>query len=168
MASSSPTTIRQTGEKSLEVVGYSYDPQVWNLLEALDRQGWVDEDRTFQWTKWMNTEEAMSLMYDSAARARATPQQFAKLLTVFARQERFIDEAMLNFWKPVRYATRTGPNTQIRSRCASCNAAASWQRLVACSSRVISSRSKGLTRSAPASRAGVAGSARWRRAPPCP
>lgn len=31
--------LSQTGEKSFEMVGYDYDPQVWNLLEALDRHG---------------------------------------------------------------------------------------------------------------------------------
>lgn len=49
--------------------------------------------------EWMEAEEAARLLSRAEALAQATPQQLARLLTVFARQQRFIDGAMLNFWE---------------------------------------------------------------------
>jgi Family of unknown function (DUF6508) len=90
--------LRQTGENSFEIVGYTYDPQVWAFLDVLERYGWVYGDETFGWTQWAQTDEAGQLRDDPGTLAQATSLQLARLLTVFARQERFSDGAMLSFW----------------------------------------------------------------------
>lgn len=91
--------VRQTGEKSFEMVGYAYDPQVRAFLAMLGRYRWVYSDETFSWTEWAQTSEATQLRDDPDTLAKATPLQLARLLTVFARQERFNDGAMLGFWE---------------------------------------------------------------------
>lgn len=91
--------LRQTGEKSFEMVGFDYDPQVRVFLEVLGRYGWVYSDETFSWTEWIQTSEATGLRDDPSMLAQATPLQLAQLLTIFARQERFSDGAMLSFWE---------------------------------------------------------------------
>jgi len=90
--------LRQTGEKSFEMVGYSYDPQVWAFLDVLERYGWVYNDETFSWPQWAQRGEAGQLRDDPSVLAQATPLQLARLLTVFARQERFSEGTMLGFW----------------------------------------------------------------------
>ncbi len=90
--------VRQTGEKSFEMVGYAYDPQVRAFLDVLGRYRWVYSDETFGWPEWTRSEEAKRLRDDPSVLAQATPLQLARLLTVFARQERFNDGSMLGFW----------------------------------------------------------------------
>lgn len=91
--------LKQTGENSFEMVGYAYDKQVEHLIDALVRRGWIYNDESFQWTNWMQTEEAQHLRDNPAALATATPLQLARLMTIFVRQERFSDGAMLSFWE---------------------------------------------------------------------
>lgn len=91
--------LKQTGENSFEMVGYTYDEQVDHLIDALSSRGWIYNDAGFQWTNWIGTEEAQMLRDDPAALADATPLQLARLMTVFARQERFSEGAMLSFWE---------------------------------------------------------------------
>lgn len=83
----------------IQMRGYAYDPQVGALLRTLDEFGWVYQDERFQWPQWAQTPEARALRDDPAVLARATPAQLARLLTVFARQERFSDGARLGFWE---------------------------------------------------------------------
>lgn len=90
--------LRQTGENTFRMEGYDYDPQVWAFLDVLGRYGWVYSDETFGWPEWTQTSEARQLRDDPGVLAQATPLQLARLLTVFARQERFSDGAMLGFW----------------------------------------------------------------------
>ena len=91
--------LRQTGEKSFEMVGYAYAPQVRAFVDVLYRYGWVYSDETFGWPEWAQTDEAAQLRDDPDTLAQATSLQLARLLTVFARQERFNDGAMLGFWE---------------------------------------------------------------------
>ncbi|ALW90519.1 DUF6508 domain-containing protein [Deinococcus actinosclerus] len=83
----------------VQMRGYAYDPQVARLLRTLDEFGWVHADERFQWPRWAQSPEARALRDDPAVLARATPVQLARLLTVFARQERFSDGARLGFWE---------------------------------------------------------------------
>ncbi|QFP78406.1 hypothetical protein DAAJ005_14080 [Deinococcus sp. AJ005] len=110
--------LRQTGEKSFEMVGYAYDPQVRAFLDVLGCYGWVYSDDIFGWPEWAQTDEARQLRDDPGTLAQATPIQLARLLTVFARQERFNDGAMLGFWESgvllgtLRRAEQLATNTQ--------------------------------------------------------
>ncbi len=83
----------------VQMRGYAYDPQVARLLRTLDEFGWVYGDERFQWPQWAQTPEARALRDDPVVLARATPAQLARLLTVFARQERFNDGSRLGFWE---------------------------------------------------------------------
>lgn len=49
----------------------------------------------FDWGLWKETEEARALHANFNLLAQATPQQLAQLLTVFIRQERFLEGALL-------------------------------------------------------------------------
>ncbi|GGM49732.1 hypothetical protein GCM10008956_27350 [Deinococcus arenae] len=92
-----PAVVRPDG--GIQMRGYGYDPQVGALLRTLDEFGWVYQDERFQWPQWAQSPEARALRDDPAVLARATPAQLARLLTVFARQERFSDGARLGFWE---------------------------------------------------------------------
>lgn len=85
----------QTSPGHFEMHGYTYDPQVGCLLDTLLTLNWV---HSFDWPEWMQTPEAQSLKDDPQVLAQATPEQLARLMTIFARQERFSDGAMLGFW----------------------------------------------------------------------
>lgn len=89
----------ETAPNRFEIRGYVYDPQVWNLVRTVDQHGWIHGDEGFQWTEWIKTDEARTLRDDPAALDQATPEQLARLITIFARQERFSDGAMLGFWR---------------------------------------------------------------------
>jgi hypothetical protein len=87
--------IEQTAPHHFEMRGYTYGPQVHRLLDALYALNWV---YPFDWPEWAQTPEAQSLRNDPQVLAQATPDQLARLMTVFARQERFSDGTMLDFW----------------------------------------------------------------------
>lgn len=55
---------------------------------------WVLRD--FNWPEWNGTEEAKALNRDSNLLAKATPRQLAQLLTVFIRQDRFVEGRLLD------------------------------------------------------------------------
>lgn len=92
-----PVVVRPDG--GIQMRGYAYDPQVGRLLRTLDEVRWVHGDDGFQWLEWIQGEEARSLRDDPAALAQASAPQLARLLTVFARQERFNDGSRLGFWE---------------------------------------------------------------------
>lgn len=52
-------------------------------------QGWVLTG--WDWPAWTKTEEAIRLRDDPQALAAASPDQLARLLTVFIRQDRFVE-----------------------------------------------------------------------------
>ncbi len=54
--------------------------------------GWVIRD--FDWGTWMQTPEAKSLRDDLQVLTQATPEQLARLLTVYSRQDRFSEGAL--------------------------------------------------------------------------
>ena len=80
----------------LSVVGYTYDPQVNRLRDTLYDLQWV---QVFPWLEWAKTSEAQALQTDPDALAQAAAEQLAHLMTVFVRQERLSDGAMLEFWE---------------------------------------------------------------------
>lgn len=82
-----------------EMRGYTYNEQVWRLIDTAHEHGWVYNDDTFQWMNWMQTQEAQTLRDDPAALTTATPLQLARLMTIMARQERFCEGGMLDWWK---------------------------------------------------------------------
>ena len=92
-----PAVVRPDG--GIQMRGYAYDPQVGRLLRTLDEVHWVHGDDGSQWPEWIQGEEARSLRDDPAALAQASAPQLARLLTVFARQERFNDGSRLGFWE---------------------------------------------------------------------
>lgn len=49
----------------------------------------------FDWGEWIGTEEARILRDSPDALSSATAEQLAKLLTVFIRQDRFVEGALL-------------------------------------------------------------------------
>lgn len=69
-------------------------PVVTEFLQAACDGGWVLRD--FDWPEWKETEEAIMLYRDPDALARATPRQLAQLLTVFIRQDRLVEGALLD------------------------------------------------------------------------
>lgn len=77
----------------------SYHPEVLRFLHVIEQHGWVYGSPDFQWPTWMQTEEAARLRDDPTALASATPEQLAKLLTVFDRQERFCEGSMQGFYR---------------------------------------------------------------------
>ena len=72
----------------------SYEPIVDAFVETAYSQGWVLKD--FDWPAWAKSAEARSLRDDEAAIGQASPEQLARLLTVFIRQDRFVDGALLD------------------------------------------------------------------------
>ena len=54
---------------------------------------WVLRD--FSWPEWKDTEEAIALYRDPDVLAQATRRQLAQLLTVFIRQDRFVEGGLL-------------------------------------------------------------------------
>lgn len=71
-----------------------FSPVVEEFVQAAYDGGWVLRD--FDWPGWKETEEAIALDRDLDALARATPRQLAQLLTVFIRQDRFVEGALLD------------------------------------------------------------------------
>lgn len=88
--------LRQTGEKSFEMVGFDYDPQVLDFWDAAERHGWLQH---FDWMSWSDTDEARNLRENPEVLAQASPEQLSRLLSMFARMERFGDGAWLSFWE---------------------------------------------------------------------
>ena len=87
--------LRQTGEKQFEIVGYQYDPLVWKFWEVLDNHGWLI---TFNWMEWTETAEAQHLRSSPTAITQASSEELSKLLSMYARMERFSEGAWLSFW----------------------------------------------------------------------
>ncbi len=88
--------LRQTGEKAFEIVGYHYDPQVYEFWEAAEQSGWLQH---FDWVSWSTSEEATTLRYNPEAVRQATPEQLSRMLSMFTRMERFGDGAWLELWE---------------------------------------------------------------------
>lgn len=88
--------LRQTGEQSFEAAGYTYDPQVYAFWDAAEDAGWL---QPFDWMSWSDTDEAIALRYQPDAVSQATPEQLSRLLTTFARAERFGDGAWHALWE---------------------------------------------------------------------
>jgi len=61
------------------------------FVQVAYEMGWVWD---FDWVTWMQTPEATNLRDNPLALAHATPDQLAKLLTVFIRQDRFCEGAL--------------------------------------------------------------------------
>lgn len=68
-------------------------PVASGFVKAAYESGWVL--REFGWSEWMSTKEAMALYHDPQKLAQATTQQLAQLLTVFIRQDRFVEGGLL-------------------------------------------------------------------------
>lgn len=88
--------LRQTGEKAFEMVGYHYDPQVYEFWEAAEQSGWLQH---FDWMAWSETDEALALEDRPGAVEQASPEQLSRLMTKFSRAERFEDGAWLALWE---------------------------------------------------------------------
>ena len=88
--------LRQTGERSFDVVGYNYDPLVQQFWNVLDEHDWL---YAFNWMEWSETDEAHRLCSDPAAMAQASSKDLSKLLSMYARMERFGDGAWLSLWE---------------------------------------------------------------------
>lgn len=88
----SPMQQAEDGAYTMPYVTLS--PVVEEFVQAAYDGGWVLCD--FDWPKWKETEEAITLYRDPDALTRATPHQLAQLLTVFIRQDRFVEGALLD------------------------------------------------------------------------
>lgn len=62
------------------------------FYEAVYKLGWVTQ---FQWSEWMHTPEGREFTEKPDRIAEATPDQLAKVITVFVRADRF-NEGLLN------------------------------------------------------------------------
>lgn len=76
----------------------TYHPEVGRFVRTLERHGWVYESPDFLWGPWLRTPEAAKLLSGETLPA-ATPEQLARLLTVFARQERIVDGSRLEMYQ---------------------------------------------------------------------
>jgi len=74
-----------------------YPPVVDELIATAYEDDWVR--RNLDWTTWLTTTEAQSLVNDAGAVEQATTEQLARLLTAIVRQERFTDGAILGALK---------------------------------------------------------------------
>lgn len=72
-------------------------PAASEFVQAAYDGGWVLQD--FNWSDWKDTEEARDLYRDPDLLAQATPHQLAQLLTVFIRQDRFVEGGLLGDFK---------------------------------------------------------------------
>jgi hypothetical protein len=72
-------------------------PVASDFVQAAYDAGWVLQD--FDWPEWKDTEEAKALYRDPDLLAQATPHQLAQLLTVFIRQDRFVEGGLLGDFK---------------------------------------------------------------------
>ena len=76
----------------------TYHPEVGRFVRTLERHGWVYESPDFLWGPWLRTPEAAGLLSGETLPA-ATPEQLARVLTVFARQERIVDGSRLEMYQ---------------------------------------------------------------------
>ncbi|MHA0034652.1 DUF6508 domain-containing protein [Deinococcus sp. PESE-13] len=76
----------------------TYHPEVGRFVRTLERHGWVYESPDFLWGPWLRTPEAAGLLSGETLPS-ATPEQLARLLTVFARQERIVDGSRLEMYQ---------------------------------------------------------------------
>lgn len=76
----------------------TYHPEVGRFVRTLERHGWVYESPDFLWGPWLRSPEARALMSGETL-GQATPDQLARLLTVFARQERIVDGSRLEMYQ---------------------------------------------------------------------
>lgn len=85
----------QQAEDGVYTMPYvTFSPVVAEFVEAAYDGGWVLRD--FDWPEWKETEEAIMLYRDPDTLGRAAPRQLAQLLTVFIRQDRFVEGALLD------------------------------------------------------------------------
>ncbi|SEJ85642.1 NTP pyrophosphatase, house-cleaning of non-canonical NTPs [Deinococcus reticulitermitis] len=75
----------------------AYHPEVAHFVRVLERCGWVYESPAFLWGPWLRTPEARRLISGESL-AEATPEQLARLMTAFARQERIVEGSRLEFY----------------------------------------------------------------------
>lgn len=75
----------------------AYHPEVAQFVRVLERCGWVYESPAFLWGPWLRTPEARRLISGEALN-EATPEQLARLMTAFARQERIVEGSRLEFY----------------------------------------------------------------------
>jgi hypothetical protein len=68
---------------------YSFSKNAESFIKTCRECGWILGD--FDWGTWKDTSKAMESRDNPDAMARATPDKFAKLLTVLVRQERFCE-----------------------------------------------------------------------------
>jgi len=64
-----------------------YSPEAHRFMEAVSELRWV---QPFDWPAWMDTDEARALERLEGL-ASATPEQLSRVLTVLARQDRFVE-----------------------------------------------------------------------------
>lgn len=81
----------EDGAYTMPYVNFSLP--VEEFVQAAYDGGWVLGG--FDWPKWTETEEARTLFRDPDTLSSATPRQLAQLLTVFIRQDRFVEGALL-------------------------------------------------------------------------
>lgn len=65
------------------------DAVISSFIRMLYDENWII--RGFEWHRWAREEEAKALFRDSAALARAEPDQLARLLSTILRQNRFCE-----------------------------------------------------------------------------
>lgn len=70
----------------------SYADEVREFEQVAYAEGWVLD---FDWSEWQQSAEAHWLYYYRDALDAATPEQLARLLTLFIRQDRFIEGGLL-------------------------------------------------------------------------
>lgn len=79
--------------------GYSLSPDASRFVRDAYDLDWVTE---FDWPSWIGTAEATEFVDDPKRVERATPDELAKLLTVYIRQDRFVDGELANAFESGR------------------------------------------------------------------
>lgn len=71
---------------------FHFSREASSFVKTAYNLGWVRPD--INWGEWQHTEEVEILRTDREELAEATPEQLAKLLTLYIRGERFCDGAL--------------------------------------------------------------------------
>lgn len=75
---------------------FEFSETATRFMRMLQEAGWI---QNFNWIAWAHGTEGQKLVREPGAIAGASPDQLAKLLTAFSRQERFCDGALADAYE---------------------------------------------------------------------
>lgn len=83
-----------SGGEAMQMPYVQYAAPSSEFIQAAYDHNWLAIG--FDWTAWATSPEAMQLMNEPAALAKATPEELSKLLTVCIRRDRFVEGSLLD------------------------------------------------------------------------